>query len=391
MNKADTGVGGSFGTLRAMTILMGALALPAFAAVPAAAQVTAQVTMHSETGDWVGQGQEYNYDTTGAVFTAQAQDRTGDGVADYVTIHLHTPDWSHWWYLTFATNQLGTNLAPGFYGGAQRAAFASPGCPGLDVSGDGRGSNTLTGSFRVEEAVFDTSGGTPRVVRFAASFEQHSEGMPPALFGTVRFVDSTDRTPPATTASFSGPAGSSGWYRGAVQVSLAATDDNEVAATWYAVDGGAPQRYTAPFPVSADGSHTLSFWSVDTAGNQEPRRSQSFKIDATAPAVSVSAAVNVIRTQGGNAAVTTVSGHITDAPSGVDPATATYQVTDEYGLSQPSDAVTLQGDGLYSFTLVLEGPRSHDKDGRTYWITVNGVDRAGNPGSRSVPVIVPRR
>lgn len=54
-------------------------------------------------------------------------------------------------------------------------------------------------------------------------------------------------------------------------------------------------------------------------------------------------------------------------------------------------AVTLHGDGYYSFTLVLEGPRSNDKDGRTYWITVQGVDRAGNPGSRSVPVIVPRR
>jgi hypothetical protein len=370
---------------------MGAVALPMLAAGPAAAQITAQVTMHSETGDWVGQGQDYDYDTTGAVFSAQAQDRTGDGLADYVTVHLHTPGWSHWWNLTFATNQLGTNLVPGFYDSAQRAPFASPGHPGLDVSGDGRGSNTLTGRFTVDEAVFDYSTGTPRLVRFAASFEQHSEGLPPGLFGTVRFVDGTDYAPPTTTASLSGALGSNGWYRGPVQVTLSATDNNGVAATWYAVDGGAPQAYTAPFAISSDGSHTLSYWSVDTAGNQEPRRSQSLRIDGTAPAVSVSTAVELIRTQGGNAAVTTVSGHILDAPSGVDPASATYAVTDEYGLSQPSGAVTLLGDGFYSFTLVLEGPRNNDKNGRTYWITIQGVDRAGNPGSRSVPVVVPRR
>jgi hypothetical protein len=370
---------------------MAALALPTLAARPAAAQVTAQVTMHSEVGDWVGQGQDYDYDSTGAVFTAQAQDRTGDGVADYVTIHLHTPDWSHWWYLTFATNQLGTNLVPGIYDFAQRAAFAEPGHPGLDVSGDGRGSNKLTGNFTIEEAVFDTSSGTPRVVRFAASFEQHSEGLPPALYGTVRFVDSTDRTPPVTTASLAGPLGSSGWYRGPVQVTLAASDLNGVAATWYSVDGSAPQVYTAPFPISTGGVHTLSYWSVDTAGNQEPLRSQSVKIDTSAPMVSASTSVELIRTQGGAAAVTTVSGHITDTPSGVDPAGPTYRVTDEYGQSQPSGAVTLLGDGFYTFTLVLEGARSNDKDGRIYWITVQGVDRAGNPGSRSVPVVVPRR
>ena len=44
--------------------------------------------------------------------------------------------------------------------------------PGLDVSGDGRGSNTLTGQFTVYDAAF---AGTT-VTRFAAAFEQHSEG-----------------------------------------------------------------------------------------------------------------------------------------------------------------------------------------------------------------------
>jgi hypothetical protein len=230
------------------------------------------------------------------------------------------------------------------------------------------------------------------VVRFKVSFEQHSEGLPPALFGTVDFQDSADYTPPTTTASFSGAPGSNGWYRGPVQVTLAATDNNGVAATWYAVDGGAAQPYTAPFTVSANGVHTLSYWSVDTAGNQEVHHSQSLTIDATPPAVSASAAVELVRGQGGGSvAVTTVSGHITDTPSGVDLAGATYAVTDEYGQNQPSGAVTLQGDGFYSFTLVLEGPHPSDKDGRTYWIRVQGVDQAGNPGSYSVPVIVPRR
>jgi len=51
------------------------------------------------------------------------------------------------------------------------------------VFGDGRGCNTLTGSFTVVEVVY----GNGSVTSFDALFEQHCEGATPALRGEIRF------------------------------------------------------------------------------------------------------------------------------------------------------------------------------------------------------------
>ena len=90
---------------------------------------------------------------------------------------------STFWYLNFAAPGQAA-ITPGLYEGATRWPFQSPTGPGLDVSGDGRGCNRLTGRFVVLEAVYDAVGG---VERFAADYEQHCEGGQPALFGSVRF------------------------------------------------------------------------------------------------------------------------------------------------------------------------------------------------------------
>jgi len=396
MIRTITSLGQVIPKVQTLGFLFGALLLPtALVARPAAAQITGQLTMQSEPGDYIGGGQTYAYDFSNSVFTAQAYDYSGDGQADYVTISFHALDWSHWWYLSFSTNQLGLPLVPGYYPNAERAPFASPGHPGLDVSGDGRGSNSLTGQFSIQDVAFDYSTGQPRVVRFQASFEQHSEGMTPALTGSISFVDASDLSIPVTTASLSGPLGNDNWYTGPVKISLSATDatgEGDVVATYYSVDSGPVQTYSGPFTVAADGSHTLAFWSVDRAGNQESPRYQPFKIDVTAPAITASAVMQLLRTQKGYTAMTTVSGRIADALSSVAADSVSYAVTDEYGLDQPSGPVTLQADGSYSFVVLLDASRNNnDKDGRSYQITIKARDGAGNRGSQSAAVIVPRR
>lgn len=75
-----------------------------------------------------------------------------------------------------------TPLTVGLYEGATRAGFGRPGEPGLSVSGEGIGCESL-GRFRVDQADYDSSGA---LVAFAARFEHHCDASTqPALFGSV--------------------------------------------------------------------------------------------------------------------------------------------------------------------------------------------------------------
>ena len=172
-----------------------------------------------------------------------------------------------------------------------------------------------------------------------------------------------------------GTAGSSGWYRSAVQVSLTATDNlNAVVGTFYRIDSGAVQTYTGPFGLSTQGVHTIQYWSIDHV-NTEATRATVVPIDTGAPVVTATANPSTAP-KGPKPVNVTISGSVTDAVSTV---SASYNVIDEYGTTQPSGAVTVQPNGSYSFTLSLPSNRQgNDKDGHLYTIVVTGVDQAGN-------------
>ncbi len=166
---------------------------------PYAAQAQAPITeliLHSQPGDFIGQGQDYVYTSADGTFQANAEpflapgQGIGTGPATYASFFFSGNSPGIFSSLDFATNALpGTPLGPGVYTDAQRAAFAELGHPGLDVSLNGRGSNTLTGSFTISDAQFGPSdvSGEYSVTSFAATFEQHSEGATPALFGTLYY------------------------------------------------------------------------------------------------------------------------------------------------------------------------------------------------------------
>ena len=87
----------------------------------------------------------------------------------------------------FGTQMLGTPLAPGTYLNAERAAFASAGHGGLDISFEHRGSNTLTGSFTIHDITYHQQASTWVLDSFDASFSQNSEGRPLALTGRITY------------------------------------------------------------------------------------------------------------------------------------------------------------------------------------------------------------
>jgi hypothetical protein len=156
---------------------------------------TGSVSFKGDSGDYISQGKSWSYATS----NGDALDVTSsNGTSVHIRINAYNGDW---WTLDF--DAPGTSdrpvpgqsavLVPGTYASAHRYPFNGTG-PGLDLSGEGRGCNELTGSFTVTKAVF--VGGY--VQAFDATFEQHCEGGTPAARGEVHI---SNAPPPAGTAA----------------------------------------------------------------------------------------------------------------------------------------------------------------------------------------------
>lgn len=146
----------------------------AILAASAGAQVTS-LSLNSDPGDFIGQGQTIFLTPSNGTFSASQNFDSG------VTINFFGG--SQFWTLNFAAANH-VPLTVGSYTGAARFPFQAFDQPGLSVTGDGRGCNTLTGSFTVLEVNYGTSG---TIDSFDATFEQHCEGATAALRGEVRF------------------------------------------------------------------------------------------------------------------------------------------------------------------------------------------------------------
>jgi hypothetical protein len=104
-----------------------------------------------------------------------------------------------------------------------------------------------------------------------------------------------DSTAPVTMAALGGHNTLCGQFFSPVTVTLSATDPapgSGIAATTYQLDGGPVATYTAPFQVTAVGSHTVTFHSTDNAGNVESMKSVSFTI--VAPSVTVAPSSGIV-------------------------------------------------------------------------------------------------
>lgn len=110
---------------------------------------------------------------------------------------------------------------------------------------------------------------------------------------------SIDTTPPTATASVSPTPNAAGWNNTSpVTVTITADDGTSgsgVASISYTVDGGAQQTVNgaiATIPVKGDGTHTVSYFATDNSGNAGVAKSQTVKIDTTAPATKAMALAN---------------------------------------------------------------------------------------------------
>lgn len=101
-----------------------------------------------------------------------------------------------------------------------------------------------------------------------------------------------DRTAPNTEV-INPISPDSGWYvTSGIPVAFTASDSGSgIAATYYTIDSGAKQTYGAQFTATlSEGMHTITYWSVDLAGNVEMKDTETFKtvtvnVDTQAPTV----------------------------------------------------------------------------------------------------------
>jgi hypothetical protein len=168
--------------LAALTGLTGALFLTG-ATARAQSVESGSLSLTSDPGDYVGQGESHNYSTGADTFTVSAD---WDGRS--VGVHVATAGGGAWDLEFWAPTD--ESLAPGEYTDAIMPDAFSTG-PFLDVHHSSRTCSQLIGSFDVTRVTFGSNG---YVQQFDATFEQHCDSQDPGLRGEIHI---TNPPPPA--------------------------------------------------------------------------------------------------------------------------------------------------------------------------------------------------
>ncbi len=182
----------------------------------------------------------------------------------------------------------------------------------------------------------------------------------------TNMATSEDTVPPTTVIDVNPPQpdGENGWYKTAPMITLS-TD--ETATTYYRWDDGPDTTYTASF-AAPEGTHTLSFYSVDLVDNVEIFHYQAFKVDTTAPNAPMFNTVFPINA--GNQGNFPVSGY-------ADPGTTVYITA-----SDGTNEVTTTAIAGTTFNVTLD--LSSLAPG-TITFTAYSKDEAGNVSIVSIP------
>lgn len=150
-------------------------------------QAPNKITLTSDAGEYVGGGGAYTYTNANAIIRLSA---------NATSIQLSISGDQHW-NATFQV-PLGAQLANGSYANATRWPFQGTG-PGLNWSGEGRGCNTLAGSFAIDSISWSAGVGSS-LLGLDMRFDQHCDGSIGALRGTIhwRADDPTSGPGPVT-------------------------------------------------------------------------------------------------------------------------------------------------------------------------------------------------
>ncbi len=152
------------------------------------------LVMDGDAGDYVSQGKTYSFDLTQGNFsgarTYPSNLSSNNGIKiNYDELWSGGKNWS----LNFAAPSNQPLVAGQTYLGATRFPFQVVTVPGLDVSGEGRGNNALTGQFTINAVDYGVG---DQITSLDATFEQRSTSTPAAAFrGRIRYGMTTGNRP----------------------------------------------------------------------------------------------------------------------------------------------------------------------------------------------------
>jgi len=245
------------------------------------------VSMTSDPGDFIGQGQNWFYSS------GTSQIALGINEPDETYLHgsINAPN-GDWWYIDIAA-PAGQRLVPGTYTGAERYPFNSDGTPGLSVDGNGRGCNTLTGSYTIYDAQYRSDG---TIASLDLTFEQHCEGVEPALRGEIR-IGPPDTVAPTLTLpdDITAEANTSG---GAVVTFTATANDDQDPSPSVRCDPWSG----SVFPL---GTTTVTCSATDASGNRATGTFHVTVADTTPPKLSVPDPITTEAADGAKGAIIT--------------------------------------------------------------------------------------
>ena len=116
-----------------------------------------------------------------------------------------------------------------------------------------------------------------------------------------------------------------------VRIELVETDNIETAQTFYRIGSGEEQEYSEPFTIEEEGTHTITYYSIDQLGNREAPKVFTVVVDNTPPDVTLNITAPFVITDGVVFASEFInyqySIHATDNSSGL--ASVHYSIGDE--------------------------------------------------------------
>ncbi|ULL15141.1 hypothetical protein DVH26_12255 [Paenibacillus sp. H1-7] len=248
---------------------------------------------------------------------------------------------------------------------------------------DGKNAKGKVGEWEELTYYVNSSFAGKTIVAVIAAYDNAAEGEFTAYIDDITIQSA----PPMLNLSPAVPDGSNGWYTSNVTVSLSESDNMAgVVKFEYQVNNGPWTAYTGTLPAFGDGLYTIHYRGTDQAGHVKVTQTVEFKIDKTAPSLSVQLDKTSIWPPNNQMVVIDAALHPNDTGSGVASVELTSITSNEPAGSQDDIAADL-GTAATSFS--LRAARLGTGSGRIYTIKYTITDKAGNQAVTTSTVTVP--